>query len=95
MVDQKLNLLNPSDETIREYRDIETTSIQTLKKMLKDAQVDKELAKVALQSTQLVNKLRTNLRAEISIKTRIFKDISEDKNELKMYIEATFPKMIK
>lgn len=40
-----------------------------------------------------VGKMRINQRSEVSIKARIFRDISENKEELKAYIEASFPRI--
>lgn len=91
---EKLELLEPSEDTIISYKEIETQSIDRLKEFLEGVNGDK-YNKTAIKILQSVNKIRSTLKSQISIKAQIFKDISVNKKEFKQYINISFPKMLR
>lgn len=97
--DQKLRMLEPEEGTLEGYKEIEIGSLTNLKKVLFGEDTKKkediEIAKLAHKLLQTVNRLRTNLRNDISLHIKLFTGISDNKKELKAYIRATYPKMIK
>ena len=89
---QKLEALQPTDMTIRNSVELEELSVNQLKSMVSNNTLDASVGLMLIKVLNTVAKMRINQRAEISIKANIIKDVSADKEEMKMYIEATFPK---
>jgi len=92
---EKLEKLNPSEETISTSINTEELSMKRFEKMLQENSFDKDSFNVAKSALRIVAQMRVNLKTEISIKARIIKDVATDQKELKMYIEATFPSITK
>ena len=90
---KKLEELSPSNRTIADSVEVEELSMKNLKNMLKTGDIDKDTANLILKAINTIGKIRINQRSEVSIKARMIKDYSANQEEMKMYIEATFPKM--
>jgi hypothetical protein len=93
-LDEKLELLEPNDNTIVNYKEIETQSVERLKEFLSNGN-DPKYNKIATQVLSTINKLRSTLKSQMAMRATIFKDISKDKKELNLYIKASFPHMVK
>lgn len=89
----KLQLLEPDSDTIINYKEIETKSIDRLKEFLLNG--DKKFSKESLQILSKVNELRKTMKSQIAVRAQIFKDISQDKKEYKEYIKISFPHLNK
>jgi len=87
----KLEKLNPTDKTIKLSVDTEEQAIEKIQEHIKNGDFNLEVVNTLNRFLSTVGKMRINQRAEISIKARIFRDISENKTELKAYIKASFP----
>lgn len=88
--------LLPSPETITDYKDMERLSLVRINELLKDPDKDEdgakmEIAKLSDKLLKTVNNFRSHMRSEMSLSLKMFKDVSENKIELKAYIEASYP----
>ena len=93
---ERLNQLNPDEKTVGNYKEVEVLSLGRIKEMLKEPnRENQEIAKISHKLLQTVNKLRTNLKSEVGLHIKLFHDVSADKNELKAYVEASYPKVLK
>ena len=86
---EKLQLLEPDEKVIFSYKEIETKSVDKLKEFLMNG--NPKFYKTALQIIAKVNELRKTMRAQMSIRVQVFKDISVNKQEFKQYIRVSFP----
>lgn len=97
-LDERLQLLNPDECTISEYVSMEKLSLSRITDMLKGNIGDKnavDIGNLLHKFLTAANKIRTLLKGEVSMHVKLFHDVSKDKNELKAYIKATYPKMLK
>ena len=86
----KLQLLEPEENTIVSYKEIETRSLERLKEFLLNGD-DTKYNAVAARILSQINKLRSTMKSQISVRVSIFKNIAEDKEEFKSYINISFP----
>mgnify|MGYP001614994072 CR=1 FL=1 len=90
---EKLQLLEPDENTIISYKEIETKSVEKLRTFLLDG--NPLFCKSALQILSKINELRKTMKSQVAIRAQIFRDISEDKKEMKQYIKVSFPHLVK
>jgi len=90
---EKMRALNPSDKTIALSVDTEELSVAKVKKFIGSQKLDFQSIGILLKVMNSIGRLRVNQRAEVSITAKIFRDVAKDKDELKMYIESSFPKI--
>jgi len=91
-ISKKLNLLEPDEGTIVNYKEIETKSIDKLKEFLENG--DPKYNSVSIQILSAVNKLRSTMKSQMTMRASIFKSIAENKKEYKQYIKVSFPNML-
>lgn len=92
---EKLRKLQPTENTITYAVEAEEVTANKMKTMLKNGDIDIKTINILIKVLTSINKIRTNQRGEISITSRIIRDISNNPDEFKMYVEATFPKAFK
>ena len=91
----KLEKLSPEDKTIDKAVKVERMAFERLTSMIDDVDLDNQAVNSIVKILNAVGKMRVNQRCEITVKTSIFKSVTKDPDELKLYVEASFPGVLK
>jgi len=98
--DKNLFLIAPEEGVINSYKEMEVSSIKRIKNALANDAINLKdsdfiLAQLGHNIIKQVNNMRRQLKNEVSFRVKIFRDISADKAELKAYIKATYPRIVR
>ena len=97
-LDQTLETLRPDENTINQYKSMESKSLIKINAILSGKASTKDMVAVGNLLHKFLtatNKIRTIVKGECSMHIKIFEGISKDKPEFKEYVRVSFPKIVR
>lgn len=89
-----LELLTPTENTCNNAVNLEEQSLEKMGKMINSEDFEVEKFNCLIKYFNVIGKMRVNERTKHGLKFRVFKSISENKEDLKEYMNNSFPEML-